>query len=331
MQQFLYPTILIVGLMANVISLADDAKYNNVSFNDQFQIKLNEVLYKINTRFALPYTFGSKIRPETICGFKNNLEDVEEFKGNLNVTKNYVEEHESSTVQLQWLTRKEIQTKLPNYSLGNIADKRWCTGTLISEKHVLTAGHCFDIQKKGNKDVTPFQGSKYAEPEVLATLQKVNFKYQLNNDTGKKRKEISFPVIKLLEYREGEDKLDYAIVEIGSDSLGNFAEKDFRPAKFKHSLIHDNSILVIFQHPDGQFKKIGTGHLIASVGKYIFYDNIDTLSGSSGSGVRDLTGSIVGIHTNGGCDKNSGKGDINIANKGVSSSAIAKVSKLLQK
>ena len=53
----------------------------------------------------------------------------------------------------------------------------------------------------------------------------------------------------------------------------------------------------------------------------MFYSNLDTFGGSSGSGVRDDIGDVIGVHTNGGC-RTDGTG----VNRGVTMPAIAAVS-----
>jgi V8-like Glu-specific endopeptidase len=55
------------------------------------------------------------------------------------------------------------------------------------------------------------------------------------------------------------------------------------------------------------------------------YTDIDTQGGSSGSGVLDVKGRVVGVHVLGGCTENGG------ANEAVSLHSIGKVSKVLNK
>jgi V8-like Glu-specific endopeptidase len=57
----------------------------------------------------------------------------------------------------------------------------------------------------------------------------------------------------------------------------------------------------VIQHPNGDAKQIAAGTLAGVDGDYLTYGDLDTLSGSSGAGILDSDGKVVGIHTNGGC------------------------------
>jgi hypothetical protein len=60
-------------------------------------------------------------------------------------------------------------------------------------------------------------------------------------------------------------------------------------------------MLTIIQHPAGLPKRIEAGPLSDFTGNFIRYNDIDTLGGTSGSGILGPNGRIVGVHTNGGC------------------------------
>ena len=83
-------------------------------------------------------------------------------------------------------------------------------------------------------------------------------------------------------------------------------------------------MLTIIQHPSGRPKMVDVGHKLGEAQKYMQYGDLDTEPGSSGSGVLDQEGLIVGIHTNGGCSVSSG------ANSGVLMTEIAKASPVIQ-
>ena len=81
-------------------------------------------------------------------------------------------------------------------------------------------------------------------------------------------------------------------------------------------------MIALIQHPAGDPKKVDVGHIVRVEAKQIYYDDVDTQGGSSGSGVRDASGAVIGVHTNGGCTAQGG------ANSGIPSSAISAVSRV---
>jgi V8-like Glu-specific endopeptidase len=273
-----------------------------------------------NARPALPYP--KKIKPVTVCGDIDESQHVELYKGNLGVDTAFVQTNEPSTVQLQWLPQEEMEKKFPGYAFGNVPSVRWCSGTLISDTMVLTAGHCFDVQSDQNSWISPYnpKTTQFLKPSDLATLQVANFKYQINKATGKTRKEDRFPIVKLIEYREG--GLDYAIIELSKNGNGDLPSKTYAAASVLTSAPAHKDVIAVIQHPEGDPKKIEAGHVKATSGPWVYYGDIDTHSGSSGSGVRNSAGAVIGVHTNGGCEAIGG------ANRGVLTSAISAVSKV---
>lgn len=277
-------------------------------------------LPEVDERPALPFPPG--IVPQSICGTTDELQDVELYDGTLGVTVAYVDQNQAATLQLQWENEATLAERLPDHALGNVAGARWCTGTLVAEALVLTAGHCFDEQKGSSGWLTPFKMSssgqpEFAKPAALARLQKANFLYQINGETNQLRETMSFPVVELVEYRR--QGLDYAFVKLGPNAAGKLPGAIFPVAEVLTRTPIVTEQLAVIQHPQGWPKKIEAGKVLKVDGSLVLYDDIDTYGGSSGSGVRDGQGKVVAVHTNGGCNTNGG-------NKGVTTAAIAEAS-----
>ncbi len=253
---------------------------------------------------------------ESICGATDDSQPVEQYDGTLGVTTTFVAVHQRAVGQLQWNNNLAALYTSP----GNVSGVRWCTGTLISNDLLLSAGHCFDQSGGGwTRPADNTTGATIPSAEI-ATNMHVNFNYQVD-PTGVLRTEQSYPILSLVEYRLG--GLDFSIVRLGGNPGATWG---FTPVAATDAATGD--MLCIIGHPAGWPKRIEAGPCLNVAGTTITYDDIDTLGGNSGSGVlRASDGRLVGVHTNGGCGPRSpGVG----SNSGVRITSITAQSPTLQ-
>lgn len=247
------------------------------------------------TSITYPPTFVPINILESLCGASDESQPVESYDGSLGVTKEFVNTHQKSVGQIQW--NADLADKYTNP--GTVNGERWCSGTLISDDLFLSAGHCFDSDADG-WEVPKINGTQQPiEPNEIAKNMHINFNYQ-SDPNGKLRQEDSYPIIELLEYRL--DNLDYAIVKLE----GKPGKKYGHGTIAQIDAVVGNSICII-GHPEGWPKVIEAGHVSDFKDTRIGYNDLDTRGGNSGSAVLSSPqGTIVGVHTHGGCGEPQG-------------------------
>ena len=172
---------------------------------------------------------------------------------------------------------------------------KYCSGSLIASDLFLTAGHCVDSTTIG--DYVSFNYERAAGSTSLLT-------------------ESHYRVDAIVEDALG--GVDYAIVRLAGTPGATWGVSAVAAADPATS-----SAITIIGHPAGAAKKIEAGSVASYSGSYMYYGNVDTLGGSSGSGVLNSSGQIVGVHTNGGCTSTGGN------NSGIRISKIRAVSAVL--
>jgi hypothetical protein len=162
-----------------------------------------------------------------------------------------------------------------------------CTGTLIEASAgpvVLTAGHCVGL---GDRSLLVFNFEQDADGDPLVT-------------DGTVIEQSSEP--------------DYALIAL-----------DELPAVTPVLLTTlASERLAIIQHPRGRPKVIAEGRFLGSCHQLVYYADLDTLVGSSGAGVLNRQGHLLGVHTDGDCDESGG------SNRGWTAEAIVEASPYLR-
>lgn len=184
------------------------------------------------------------------------------------------------------------------FTLGNRADTICvgvCSGTFISKNYFLTAAHCLDISAIPIPPENPLASLQHS----IHVEDLVKF---LSVSHGSKKD------IKVLGASEVNRDLDYAILHLEQD-----------PSDFSSIFVIGNGIktgeeLLIMQYPFGDAIQWDWGihtytkqELTESSSPFtaIYYEDIQTEKGSSGSGIFNRNGELVGIHLEGKCLTNS--------------------------
>lgn len=256
----------------------------------------------VSLREAIDAVVAAKLefQIESLCG-ADDSQDVELYDGSLGPSKDFVRSNEPMTAQIQWNDNLAAKYAPPEGDPGNVSGARWCTGTLIAEDRFLTAGHCFDRDGGGwvrPKKFADGQWTVISEWEIARNMH-VNFGYQIDADTHAIRTPTVFPIVELLEHRRGD--LDYALVKLGPGADGKLPGNVFGIRQVSANEPALGALLTLLQHPGGQPKKIEAGPLSLTADGLLQYNDLDTLGGSSGSGVLNEGGEVVGVHVLGGC------------------------------
>jgi V8-like Glu-specific endopeptidase len=179
---------------------------------------------------------------------------------------------------VEFVARHERQVAALAYGTPD-SSKKYCTGTLISENLFLTAAHCIDATTLNDFAV---------------------FNYQKVRGAPGLEEQEHVKIIEVVE--QGLAGLDYAIIKLE----GTPGEK-YGFTAINSANVDLGHLLTIIQHPSGNPKTVDVGTRKGTRGtNYMTYGDLDTEPGSSGSGVLDQNGQLVGVHTNGGCYPSGG-------------------------
>jgi V8-like Glu-specific endopeptidase len=156
--------------------------------------------------------------------------------------------------------------------------EKYCSGTLVSSDLFLTASHCVDGNTVGRI---------------------VSFNYERAGGAGSALLTQSHYTIASVV--RDDTTLDFALLRLSGNPGATF---QWTPVS--SSVPPDGASITIIQHPSGRPKEIEAGSITFQTADSMAYGNVDTEPGSSGSGILDVAGHLIGVHTNGGCTGSGG-------------------------
>ena len=149
-----------------------------------------------------------------------------------------------------------------------------CSGFLIAEDILVTAGHCVRDKKSCSTNKWIF-----------------GFTNSISNK-GKILKSDTYSCKKIL--KRGDRPKDFAILKLDRKV------EDRQPLRYSKSRVKVGDKLIVIGHPAGLPQKIAAGARVFKVGKNLFKTNLDTFAGSSGSAVfNEASGKVIGILVSG--------------------------------
>jgi hypothetical protein len=189
---------------------------------------------------------------------------------------------------IRWKTDLDVRYAEP----GNVSGTAVCSGTLVGIDLLLTAGHCLDAvdgggwvfpkRNGGRVNVTPAQAARELVVEFHARGAPADGTFAVR----------SYPVAALLEHRPG--GLDWALLGLqGEPGRG----RSF--ASIADSAPPAGGRMFVVDHPEGGSKRITAGVFRELDGDWLKYEGASTAGGSSGAGLFDPDGRLMGIHVNG--------------------------------
>lgn len=170
-----------------------------------------------------------------------------------------------------------------------------CSGTLVADRYVLTAGHCVADPGDCDGDDAWLFGFRYVSTGTLATFTADDV----------------YHCARVLAYRD-DGEADHAVVELDRVVVGHLpastgARRVWAPFPTVGSELH------LIGHPNGIPMKIASGGRVTSTDTLTLTATLDAFSGNSGSGVFDASGRIVAILTSGDEDY-AASGGCNVVN-----------------
>ncbi|HEX7168708.1 MAG TPA: vWA domain-containing protein [Acidimicrobiales bacterium] len=175
----------------------------------------------------------------------------------------------------------------PGHMPGDPEIVSTCSVTLVEPNVVVTAGHCIEIPGGS--------GLAGATKVALASSVSFDFETECNFTVPAGYNPVFHKVTRLIKYRMDFNPFDYALLEIEVPPAG----LGIPPVDMRNDLPAINEEVFGVHHPNAAVKKISPPapafDRTTAVSPFIKTDEIDVSGGSSGSGLFDTAGRIVGV------------------------------------
>jgi hypothetical protein len=176
--------------------------------------------------------------------------------------------------------------------VGRIRGTTPCSGTLIARDLFLTAAHCLS-------------GGAPLALDVEFNAEK------LPGTTTQEDALSRHDVLEVVEdgFRQSQF-LDYAILRLSGTPGDRFGVAELEPLRPA-----EGHLITVIQHPKGEAKQVDVGHILRydAAELYMLYADLSTDGGTSGAGILDDEGRLVGVHRGRDCAESFLSGGLPIA------------------
>ena len=230
---------------------------------------------------------NANFHPNVIYGDDNRLDTYQVSDPKLRaLADSTVAVMSNSTLKPVGTSRFAISTSVFGTEMGLCHDEpfwsqptaAFCSGFLVGEDLVATAGHCINANSCGG--ISLVFGFKMIDAHTAVTEVDANEVYHCKEVVA----------------RAETVGADYSLIRL------NRPVKNHSPLKMATHVPKENDSMTVIGHPSGLPTKIAGGAIVRNSLDEYFVSNLDTYGGNSGSAVFNANGEVQGILVRGETD-----------------------------